>query len=96
MGMRPGSLGLQELRPGDLVLLCVGSDGEDFTRQCQAALECDYVSEHLHHWIDLIFGYQQQGVEAVKANNRMFLIACMYVPVCVQVTACVCVCVHVY
>jgi factor associated with neutral sphingomyelinase activation len=27
------------------------------------------VSSHLHHWIDLIFGYQQQGDEALKANN---------------------------
>lgn len=33
------------------------------------ALECDYVSAHLHEWIDLIFGYKQQGPLAVEANN---------------------------
>lgn len=35
---------------------------------CQA-LECDYVSAHLHEWIDLIFGYKQQGPPAVEAVN---------------------------
>ena len=33
------------------------------------ALECDYVSAHLHEWIDLIFGYKQKGEEALKAHN---------------------------
>jgi len=32
-------------------------------------LECDYVSSHLHEWIDLIFGYKQQGPPAVEAVN---------------------------
>ena len=36
---------------------------------CFQALECDYVSAHLHEWIDLIFGYKQQGPLAVEANN---------------------------
>ena len=33
------------------------------------ALECDYVSAHLNEWIDLIFGYKQQGPAAVEAIN---------------------------
>ncbi len=33
------------------------------------ALECDYVSQNLHKWIDLIFGYKQNGDEALAAHN---------------------------
>lgn len=35
----------------------------------RAALESDFASENIHHWIDLIFRYKQTGEEAEKADN---------------------------
>lgn len=44
-------------------------DPREFIRVHRLALECDYVSQHLHHWIDLIFGCKQNGPGAVEAVN---------------------------
>ena len=44
-------------------------DPREFIRGHREALECDFVSAHLHEWIDLIFGYKQQGQSAVDAVN---------------------------
>lgn len=44
-------------------------DVREFIRVHRQALECDYVSQHLHLWIDLIFGCKQQGNSAVEATN---------------------------
>ena len=42
---------------------------EEFVRLNRAALESDYVSAHLHEWIDLIFGCKQRGDAAERALN---------------------------
>ncbi|CAH1794598.1 unnamed protein product [Owenia fusiformis] len=44
-------------------------DAREFIRAHREALECDYVSAHLHEWIDLIFGAKQQGPAAYEAMN---------------------------
>ncbi|XP_050525205.1 WD repeat and FYVE domain-containing protein 3 isoform X2 [Daktulosphaira vitifoliae] len=44
-------------------------DPHEFIRVHRAALESEYVSQHLHEWIDLIFGYKQTGQPAVQACN---------------------------
>lgn len=47
---------------GDVVLPAwAHGDPIEFVRRHREALECDFVSEHLHEWIDLIFGYKQLG-----------------------------------
>ncbi|XP_072347828.1 WD repeat- and FYVE domain-containing protein 4 [Scyliorhinus torazame] len=55
---------------GDVILPpWAKGDAHEFIRLHRMALESDYVSAHLHHWIDLIFGYKQQGSAAVEAVN---------------------------
>ncbi|XP_072352179.1 lipopolysaccharide-responsive and beige-like anchor protein isoform X2 [Scyliorhinus torazame] len=45
---------------------------EEFVRINRLALESEFVSCQLHQWIDLIFGYKQQGPEAVRGLNVFY------------------------
>ncbi|KAL1006960.1 hypothetical protein UPYG_G00079710 [Umbra pygmaea] len=53
----------------DVILPPWGEDASDFLQKSQKALESQYVSDHLHEWIDLVFGFKQRGSEAVAAHN---------------------------
>lgn len=45
------------------------NSAHEFVRINRLALEEEYVSQNLHHWIDLIFGYKQRGAEAEASHN---------------------------
>jgi len=61
------------VRLGDVVLPPWAKNERDFVRKMRKALnESGYVSEHLHEWIDLIFGWKQKGEAAVKADNLFY------------------------
>ena len=42
---------------------------EEFIFKHRDALECDYVSENINKWIDLIWGDKQKGEKAVNSLN---------------------------
>ena len=55
---------------GDVILPpWAGGDAREFIRIHRQALESKHVSENLHNWIDLIFGYKQRGKAAEGAMN---------------------------
>jgi factor associated with neutral sphingomyelinase activation len=54
---------------GDVLLPPWAENQRDFIYKMRLALESNYVSQHLHEWIDLIFGYKQRGDEARQADN---------------------------
>ena len=65
LGMKQSGVALNDV----LLPPWAKEDAREFIRVHRAALECDYVSQHLHEWIDLIFGHKQQGPAAVDAVN---------------------------
>ncbi|XP_062970056.1 neurobeachin-like protein 2 isoform X2 [Cynocephalus volans] len=71
-GFDLGCLQLTNENVGDVVLPPWASSPEDFIQQHRRALESEYVSGHLHEWIDLIFGYKQRGPAAEEALNVFY------------------------
>eukprot|EP00474_Spongospora_subterranea_P002403 CRZ02861.1 hypothetical protein [Spongospora subterranea] len=48
------------------------NDPCNFVSMLREALDCEHVKRHLHHWIDLIFGFSQRGEAAEQANNVFY------------------------
>ena len=59
-------------RLSDVALPAWAESPRDFVRKSAKALECEYVSDHLHEWIDLIFGHKQKGAAAIEADNLYY------------------------
>uniref|UniRef100_K7FGC5 Neurobeachin-like protein 2 n=1 Tax=Pelodiscus sinensis TaxID=13735 RepID=K7FGC5_PELSI len=67
-----GQLQISKEEVNDVVLPKWAKSPEDFICKHRKALESEYVSAHLHEWIDLIFGYKQRGPAAVEALNVFY------------------------
>ncbi|XP_033620440.1 neurobeachin-like protein 1 isoform X2 [Fukomys damarensis] len=67
-----GRLQVSKELVNDVILPKWAKSAEDFICKHRKALESEYVSAHLHEWIDLIFGYKQRGPAAVEALNVFY------------------------
>lgn len=67
-----GHLQVSKELVNDVILPRWAKSAEDFIYKHRKALESEYVSAHLHEWIDLIFGYKQRGPAAVEALNVFY------------------------
>lgn len=59
-------------RVDDVELPPWARDPLDFLSKHRCALESPYVSQNLHLWIDLIFGFKQLGKAALEADNLFY------------------------
>uniref|UniRef100_A0A8C3U3K4 Neurobeachin-like protein 2 n=1 Tax=Catharus ustulatus TaxID=91951 RepID=A0A8C3U3K4_CATUS len=71
-GFNLGQLQMSKEVVNDVLLPKWAHSPEDFIYKHRKALESEYVSAHLHEWIDLIFGYKQRGPAAVEALNVFY------------------------
>ncbi|XP_040213180.1 neurobeachin-like protein 1 isoform X2 [Rana temporaria] len=71
-GFDLGKLQISKERVDEVILPKWAKSPEDFIHKHRKALESEYVSAHLHEWIDLIFGYKQRGPAAVEALNVFY------------------------
>ena len=61
---------LENIKVNDVILpLWASNSPRLFSKMNKKALESQYVSQQIHNWIDLIFGYKQKGSEAEKSYN---------------------------
>ncbi|XP_034109719.1 neurobeachin-like protein 1 isoform X1 [Drosophila albomicans] len=67
-----GQLQITKEKVDDVILPAWATTPEEFIAIHRRALESEYVSQHLHHWIDLIFGHKQKGPKAVEALNVFY------------------------
>jgi factor associated with neutral sphingomyelinase activation len=56
----------------DVILPRWAKNAEDYLMKSRVAFESDFVSSHLHDWIDLIFGYKQSGTQAIISDNVFY------------------------
>lgn len=67
------NLGLkQDKQCVDNVVLPCNMTVYEFVTLHRSALECDYISRSINQWIDLIFGYKQNGVHADRYHNLYY------------------------
>ncbi|XP_052080874.1 neurobeachin-like protein 1 isoform X2 [Mytilus californianus] len=71
-GFDLGKLQITREQVNDVKLPKWAESPEDFVHKNMLALESEYVSENLHNWIDLIFGYKQKGPAAAEALNVFY------------------------
>jgi hypothetical protein len=75
-GMQPPN---QAYRVDEVALPPWASSPEDFIRKHREALESPHVTEHLHEWIDLIFGYKQRG-HGARFSAEIYTRGCHWIP----------------